>query len=206
MVGTPPAAVPTLFLSTTLLHATIPASPLSVAGPVPMVVQAQNGDLSNVLTGPTDGLMVTPSRPAVVALSPDTVVPNGGTAGVNLIGGFFSPSTVVNCNGTTAGTRVATTLTSSQQLGVTIPSTCAPAPGQYPLIVQNSDVVAPNAAMSAVNLTVEPRASDISTGVSSSFPVGASPVGIAIDPALNLAVIANSGSNSVSIVNLGTLS
>jgi DNA-binding beta-propeller fold protein YncE len=205
MVGTPPASVPTLFLSTTLLHATIPAGPLSLAGPVPMVVQAQNKDLSNVLTGPTDGLTVMPSRPAVVALSPDTVVPNGGTAGVNLIGGFFSPSTVVNCNGTSAGTRVATTLASSQQLGVTIPGTCAPAPGQYPLIVQNSDVVAPNPAMSAVNLTVEPRPSDISTGVSSSFPVGASPVGIAIDPALNLAVIANSGSNSVSIVNLGTL-
>jgi YVTN family beta-propeller protein len=205
MVGTPPTPVPTLFLSTTLLHATIPASPLSVAGPLAIVVQAQNGDLSNVLTGPTDGLTVTPSRPAVVALSPDTVVPNGGPAGVNLIGGFFSPSTVVNCNGTAPGTRVATSLTSSQQLGVTIPATCAPAPGQYPLIVQNSDVVAPNPAMSAVNLTVEPRASDISTGVSSSFPVGASPVAIAIDAALNLAVIADSGSNSVSVVNLGTL-
>jgi DNA-binding beta-propeller fold protein YncE len=204
MVGTPPAPVPTLFLSTTLLHATIPASQLSVAGTVAMVVQAQDGEVSNSLGGSL-GLEVMPSRPAVVALTPDTVVPNGGTAGVNLIGGFFSPSTVVNCNGTTAGTRVATTLTSSQQLGVTIPSTCAPAPGQYPLIVQNTDVIAPNPAMSAVNLTVEPRPSDISTGVSSSFPVGASPVGIAIDSALNLAVIANSGSNSVSIVNLGTL-
>ncbi len=204
MAGTPPAPVPTLFLDTTLLHATIPASPLSVAGPVAIVVQAQDGEVSNVLEGPL-GVEVMPSRPAVVALSPDTVVPNGGTARVNLIGGFFSPSTVVNCNGTTPGTRVATTLTSSQQLGVTIPSTCAPAPGQYPLFVQNSDVVAPNPAISAVNLTVEPRPSDISTGVSSTFPVGASPVGIAIDPALNLAVIANSGSNSVSIVNLGTL-
>jgi DNA-binding beta-propeller fold protein YncE len=204
MVGTPPAPVPTLFLSTTLLHATIPASPLSVAGPVAMIVEAQNGEVSNSLGGSL-ALVVMPSRPAVVALSPDTVVPNGGTAGVNLIGGFFSPSTVVNCNGMTAGTRVATILTSSQQLGVTIPGTCAPAPGQYPLFVQNGDVMPPNPAMSAVNLTVEPRPSDISTGVSSSFPVGASPVGIAIDPALNLAVIANSGSNSVSIVNLGTL-
>jgi DNA-binding beta-propeller fold protein YncE len=205
LVGTPPAAVPTLFLSATLLHATIPAAPLATAGPVPMVVQAQNGDLSNVLTGPTNGLMVMPSRPAVVALVPDTIVPNGGTAGVNLIGGFFSSSTVVDCNGATPSSRVAATATSSQQLGVTIPGTCAPAPGQYPLIVQNNDVLPPNPAMSAVNLTVEPRPSDISTGVSSSFPVGASPQGIAIDPALNLAVIANTGSNSVSVVNLTTL-
>jgi DNA-binding beta-propeller fold protein YncE len=201
LAGTPPAPVPTLFLSSTLLHATIPAAPLSVAGPVPLVVQAQNLDLSNVLTGPTTGLTVMPSRPAVVALSPDTIVPSGSTAGVNLIGGFFSAQTTAQCNGQT----VTVTHTSSQQLGVVVPSTCAPAPGQYPLIVQNSDVMAPNPALSAVNITVEPRPGDISTGVSSSFPVGASPLGIAIDPALNLAVIANTGGNSVSIVNLGTL-
>jgi DNA-binding beta-propeller fold protein YncE len=200
LVGTPPTSVPTIFLSSTLLHAAIPAAPLSIPGPVAIVVQAQNGDVSNGVAGSL-GLTVTPSRAAVVALSPDTIVPNASTAGVNLIGGFFSPNTTVQCNGQT----VAATLTSAQQLGVTIPGTCAPAPGQYPLIVQNSDVVAPNPRMSAVNLTVEPLQSDISTGISSSFPVGASPQGIAIDPALNLAVIANSGDNTVSIVNLGTL-
>jgi DNA-binding beta-propeller fold protein YncE len=200
LAGTPPAPVPTIFLSSTLLHATIPAAPLFIAGPVALVVQAQNGNLSNVLTGPTTGLTVMPSRPAVVALTPDTIVPNASTAGVNLIGGFYSPSTTVQCNGRT----VAATLTSSQQLGVTIPGTCAPVPGQYPLIVQNSDVAAPNPQMSAVNLTVEPLQSDISTGVSSTFPVGALPQAIAVDPALNLAVIANTGGNSVSVVNLTT--
>ena len=208
LAGSPPTPVPTVFLSTTLLHATIPAAPLSLAGPVAIVVQAQNGDLSNVLNGPTNGLMVTPSRPSVVALLPDTIVPSGATFGVNLIGGFFSSNTVASCDGTPApgtGTPLTVIHTSSQQLGIVVPSTCAPAPGQYPLFVQNSDVMAPNPAMSAVNITVEPRPGDISTGVSSSFPVGASPSGIAIDPALNLAVIANTGGNSVSIVNLGTL-
>jgi DNA-binding beta-propeller fold protein YncE len=200
LAGTPPAPVPTIFLSTTLLDAKIPAAPLSIAGPVALVVQAQNRDVSNGVTGPL-GLTVMPSRPAVVALSPDTIVPNAGSAGVNLIGGFFSPQTTVQCNGQT----VAATLTSSQQLGVTIPGTCAPAPGQYPLVVQNTDVAPPNPRMSAVNLTVEPLASDISTGVSSTFPVGASPQGIAIDSALNLAVVANTGGNSVSVVNLTTL-
>jgi DNA-binding beta-propeller fold protein YncE len=52
---------------------------------------------------------------------------------------------------------------------------------------------------------VEPLQSDISTGVSSTFPVGASPQAIAIDAALNLAVIANTVGNSVSVVNLTTL-
>src|SRR5580700_8792730 len=208
LAGSPPTPVPTVFLSTTLLHATIPAAPLSLAGPVAIVVQAQNGDLSNVLNGPTNWLLVAPSRPSVVALLPDTIVPSGATFGVNLIGGFFSSNTVASCDGTPApgtGTPLTVIHTSSQQLGIVVPSTCAPAPGQYPLFVQNSDVIAPNPAMSAVNITVEPRPGDISTGVSSSFPVGASPSGIAIDPALNLAVIANTGGNSVSIVNLGTL-
>jgi len=204
LAGNPPAPVPTIFLSATLLHATIPAATLSIARSVPLVVQAQNGDQSNVLTGPTTGLTVMPSRPAVVALTPDTIVPNASTAGVNIIGGFFSASTNASCNGT-PGTPVTVIHTSSQQLSLVIPSTCAPTPGQYSLFLQNSDVVAPNPAMSAVNLTVEPLQSDISTGVSSTFPVGASPQGIAIDPALNLAVIANTGGNSVSVVNLTTL-
>jgi DNA-binding beta-propeller fold protein YncE len=208
LAGTPPVAVPTIFLSTTLLHATIPAAPLSIARAVPLVVQAQNGDLSNVLTGPTTGLTVMPSRPAVVALTPDTIVPNASTAGVNLIGGFFSPSTIASCNGTPppgTGTPVTVIHTSSQQLSLVIPGACAPTPGQYPVFVQNNDVAAPNPAMSAVNLTVEPLQSDISTGVSSTFAVGASPQAIAIDPALNLAVIANMAGNSVSVVNLTTL-
>ncbi|MFZ3215165.1 MAG: hypothetical protein WA192_03815 [Candidatus Acidiferrales bacterium] len=199
MVGTPPAPVTTLFLTASLLRATIPAAPLSSAGLVPIIVQAQNGDLSGGLSGP-QGLTVVPSRPAAVAVDPDTLVPTGATAGVNLIGGFFSPQTVVQCNGQT----VASTLTSSQQLAITIPGTCTPAPGLYPLIVRNSDVVAPNPSISALNFAVEPHPGDISTAVSSSFAVGPAPLGIAIDPALNVAVIANSGSNSVSIVNLST--
>jgi len=206
LAGTPPVPVPTVFLSTTLLHATIPSGPLATAGPVPIVVQTLNGDVSNILAGSL-GLNVMPSRPAVVALVPDTLVPGGSTASVNLIGGFFSASTVASCDGTPppgTGTPLTVIHTSSQQIGLVVPSTCAPTPGQYPLFVQNNDVMAPSPAMSAVNLTVEPLPSDISTGVSSSFAVGVSPQAIAIDPALNLAVIANTGSSSVSIVNLAT--
>ena len=199
LVGTPPAAIPTIFITGTLLRATIPASPLSVAGLVPLVVQAQNGDVSNGLSGP-QGLTVVPSRPALVAVTPDTLIAGGTNLGVSLVGGFFSPQTSVQCNGTTA----AATLTSSQQLNVTIPGSCVSSPGLYPVVVRNGDVVAPNPALSAVNIAVQPGPGDIATGVASSFAVGASPQGIAIDPSLNLAVIANTGDNSVSIINLAT--
>jgi DNA-binding beta-propeller fold protein YncE len=201
LVGTPPAAIPTIFITSTLLRATIPASPLSVAGPVQLVVQAQNGDVSGGLSGP-QGLTVVPSRPAVVAVTPDTLIAGGTNLGVSLVGGFFSPQTSVRCNGQSQG--AAATLVSSQQLSVTVPGTCMPAPGSYPLVVQNGDVMAPNPAIAAVNIAVEPGPGDIATGVASSFAVGASPQGIAIDPSLNVAVIANTGDNSVSIINLAT--
>jgi DNA-binding beta-propeller fold protein YncE len=199
LVGTPPAAIPTLFITSTLLRATIPASPLSVAGLVPLVVQAQNGDVSTGLSGP-QGLTVVPSRPAVVAATPDTLISGGTNLGVNLVGGFFSPQTSVQCNGTTA----AATLTSSQQLNVTVPGACVSSPGLYPVVVRNADVVAPNPGMSAVNIAVEPGPGDIATSVASNFAVGASPQAIAIDSSLNVAVIANTGDNTVSVINLAS--
>src|SRR5260370_30889364 len=118
-VGTPPASIPTIFITSTLLRATIPASALSVAGPVRLVVEAQNGDVSNGFSGP-QGLTVVPSRPAVVAVTPDTLISGGTNLGVSLVGGFFSPQTGVQCNGTTA----AANLTSSQQSGRTRPGSC----------------------------------------------------------------------------------
>ncbi|MGA7851952.1 MAG: hypothetical protein WCA15_01420 [Candidatus Acidiferrales bacterium] len=199
MVGNPPVAVPTIFITASSLRATIPAGPLSVAGLVRLVVQAQNGDVSGSLAGP-QGLTVVPSRPAVVAVTPDTLVSGGTSLGVNLVGGYFSSQTTVQCSGSSAPA----TLTSGQQLTVTVPASCIPSPGLYPLVVRNNDVVAPNPGMSAINIAVEPGPGDIATGVASSFGVGASPQAIAIDPSLNVAVVANTGGNSVSIINLAT--
>lgn len=90
MVGNPPVAVPTVFLTSSSMRATIPAGPLSVAGLVRLVVQAQNGDVSASLSGP-QGLTVVPSRPAVVAVTPDTLVSGGTSLGVNIVGGYFRP-------------------------------------------------------------------------------------------------------------------
>jgi DNA-binding beta-propeller fold protein YncE len=199
MVGNPPVAVPTIFITASSLRATIPAGPLSVAGLVRLVVQAQNGDVSGSLAGP-QGLTVVPSRPAVVAVTPDTLVSGGTSLGVNLVGGYFSSQTTVQCGGASAPAS----LTSGQQLTVTVPAACIPSPGLYPIVVRNNDVVTPNPGMSAINIAVEPGPGDIATGVASSFGVGASPQAIAIDPSLNVAVVANTGDNTVSIINLAT--
>jgi DNA-binding beta-propeller fold protein YncE len=199
LVGTPPTAVPSLYLTATLIRATLPAGVLQTAGNVPIVVQQQSGDVSNTLGG-IQGLVVTPTRPAIVAAIPDTLVPALLNTNINLVGGFFSPSSAVQVNGQAVGA----TLTSAQQLTVPIPSGSLTVPGSYPVLVTNTDVVAPAPSTAGVNIAVQPAASTIPTAPSGSFSVGASPSSIAIDPTLGVAVIANTGDNTVSIVNLAT--
>jgi DNA-binding beta-propeller fold protein YncE len=203
LAGNPLTPVPTLFLTGNLLRATIPANLLSGPGPapVPLIVQSQAGSNSNTLPGP-QGLTIVPTRPVLLASLPNTLVPSGTSTNLTLIGGYFSPNapTVVSFNGQT----VAANVNSSRQLTAAIVSGAVPAPGLYPLVVRNGDVVAPNPGMSAINVAVEPSTNSIPTAPQSSFAVGASPQAIAIDPALGVAVIANAGSNNVSIINLAT--
>ncbi len=195
--------VPTIFISTTLLRATIPAallvspapcSPQIVSPQIPIVVERQNGDRSQQAN-----LTLNPSRPALVASSPDSTVASAASVGVTLTGGYFSPCTSVffNAQQETAGAGG-----NSRVLQVTISDTDFGPPGLYPIVVKNTDVVAPNPPISAVNLSVEPTSFPTASGTA--IGVGASPSAIAIDPVLNLAVVTNSGGNSVSIINLTT--
>jgi YVTN family beta-propeller protein len=186
--------VPTIFLTSSLLRATIPSAELSTTGAVQILVQRQNGDISLPAT-----LTVNPSRPALVASSPDSTVGNASNVGVILTGGYLSPSTQVFFN---AQPVSQTSGGSTRLLQVTIPASDWGPPGLYPIVVQNTDVVPPNPGISAVNLAVEPTS--FPTAPSASISVGAGPSAIAIDPALGLAAVANTGSNTVSIINLAT--
>ena len=187
-------AVPTIFLSSSLLRATIPSARLAAMGPLQILVRRQNGDISLPAT-----LTINPSRPALVASSPDSVVGSAASVNVTLTGGYFSPSTAVFFN---AQSVAASSGGSTRVLQVTIPSSDLGAPGLYPIVVKNTDVVPPNPAISGVNISVEPTS--FPTAPSASIGVGASPSAVAIDPVLGLAVVANTGSNNVSIINLAT--
>src|ERR1700732_5374516 len=186
--------VPTIFLSSSLLRATIPSAQLAAMGPLQILVRRQNGDISLPAT-----LTINPSRPALVASSPDSVVGSAASLNVTLTGGYFSPSTAVFFN---AQSVAASSGGSTRVLQVTIPSSALGPPGLYPIVVKNTDVVPPNPAISGVNISVEPTS--FPTAPSASIGVGASPSAIAIDPVLGLAVVANTGSNDVSIINVAT--
>ena len=205
VVITPPGQLPTtvpassvFFLSTTLLRATLPASVLSNAGTVG--VEIQNVGAGNT-TGVLDLLTVFPVRPALIAASPENVAQNSGSATVGLTGGYFSGATSETVN----GAAVSPVFNSSRQLTTSLPAGVVGTPGLYPIVVQNSGIAAGQPSLSALNIAVTPVQSSIS-GAPNGAPigVGANPSAVAIDEADGIAVVANAGSGTVSLVSLAS--
>ncbi len=193
------AAVPTTFINTGLLRATIPASLLNVAGSDQVSVLRQNK--SPNVPGPLV-LAVNPTRPAIVASAPDSIAQNpGSAASITLTGGYFSPATTALFNGSSAG--ITPSVQSSRQFSIGVPAGSLGTPGLYPVVVQNSGIASPAPSMSAVNVAVTPNAGNIPTGAIADLSVGTSPSAVAIDYATGVAVVANTGSNNVSLINLG---
>jgi YVTN family beta-propeller protein len=192
--------VPT-FISPTLLRVTIPSVSLQQAKTVNIQVQRSNGDMS-----PAASLNVAPVRPAVIAVTPNSLSPMTSSANVTLTGGFFFPPQT-SSGGTTAtfnGISVTPTVINSRQLMVPTPPNGVATPGLYPIVVQNPGIAPTLPSVSAVNLAVTPNPPSIGTAPSVNIAVGTTPSAIAVDPVLNLAVVANTGDGSVSLIDLAT--
>jgi YVTN family beta-propeller protein len=188
-----------VLLSTTSLRATIPAAQLAQAGSIPIIVQSTTGNSSVPVN-----LDVVAVRPAVVASSPDSVSQNNASANVILTGGYFTPGSAPPNTGTAVtfnGSAAVSTFNSSRQLTVAIPPASLGTPGLYPIVVANPGA----AAVSALNLAVTPSPALIpQSPIVPSIAVGASPSAVAMDEADGTAVVANTGSNSISLISLAT--
>ena len=206
--GIPIPAANVTFLNGTLLRATIPAAQLAQAGNVGISLQSQSGALNSG----TQTLQVDPVRPVLIASSPDSVQESNGGASlnVNLTGGYFVPNKTtatfdgIGCGG---GAQVCTTFVDSRHLTVSIQDGSLNSPGLYPLIIQNSDAATAGVpSISGLNLAVTPDPATISGSPSPTISVGAGsgPSAVAIDEADGIAVIADTKSNSVSLLNLLT--
>jgi len=188
-----------VFLSTSLLRATIPGALLAQAGTLEVGVQDQKGNTS------TAALSVIPVRPVVVSALPSSLPQSAvSTPTVLLTGGFFSPSTTT---ATFNGQSVTATVSGSRLLSLAIPSGDLTTPGLYPIVVTNSGLAPGRPSESALNLAVTPVPTAIPPSASAtSVSVGLSPSAVAIDRADGIAVVANTGDGTVSLVNVGTLS
>ncbi len=189
-------AIATSFVSNSLLRGRVPAGLLQQSGSVQIAVQRQNGDVSNSLV-----LQVVPQRPEIISYSPVSVpqCPSGscGAAALTLDGGYLTPSTVVQFNGQTIGSK----LIDPNELSVNIPGSALAAAGLYQLTASNPGAALPE---SAVNVAVLPNLSANPPQILTTTSVGVQPSAVAVDVATGVAVVANTGSNSISLINLNS--
>jgi YVTN family beta-propeller protein len=182
--------IPKVFTNPTLMRVRVPAALLASAGTFPVDVQDQGG----TPTAPVN-FTVTPVRPALIGTSVDSVAQSGATS-VNLHGGFYgsaaSPAVQAEFNGNVQ----AASITDSRTLDLTFN---APAVGGlYSLAVRNPAATVP---LATANLAVQPT---VGPAVLATIPVGANPSAVAVNIATGVAVVANRGDNTVSLIDLAS--
>jgi DNA-binding beta-propeller fold protein YncE len=163
-------------------------------------------------------IFVVAVRPGVVGPAPDSIPQ--GTAGVQTFGvdgGFFgtgnnpaAPAVTATFNGQLRGIQLqpSGTVGSTRKLSVTIGgasnSSDFSVPGLYPVAIQNA---ADPSRFAVTNLAVQPTytpptVTRIPVG---SVPASSAPSDVAINPATGMAVVANKGSNDISLIDLTTV-
>jgi DNA-binding beta-propeller fold protein YncE len=191
--------------SFTTLLVRVPDTLLNALGTLTFQVARQGGAQQTCLTPANCQLVRSAVRPAIVGASPDSI-PQGGaaTTNFNIDGGYFGTASVVTTLfGGQPRAPQPSTANPTRQLGVSIGGADVSTPGLFPVEVVNQSGSVPPAV---VNVAIQPRYSNASP-VSAvtplgTLPVGTTPTSIAIDRALGLAVVANQGTNDVTLIDL----
>jgi DNA-binding beta-propeller fold protein YncE len=193
--------------SSSVIRARIPDTILATPGIVQLSVSQQNGARQNCAPDITQcQVVLTGVRPVIVGPSPDTI--QQGTAGAlsfNIDGGFFGTSTNPTVSATFGGQLRAAQITNARQMSVILGGGGSNAndfnlPGLYPVAIRSST----NPSKVAVaNIAVQPNYNvSAVTTVTPRLPVGTTPSDVAINPATGMAVVANTGSNDVTLIDL----
>ncbi len=179
--------VETTFISSTVLRARIPAEDLDSIGTAYVDVMQQSGVLSGVAR-----ISIVAAAPALISTTPDSTVQNAGSLSIGFDGGYYSSQSIAEINGSVRST----TITNSRQLNVTADESDVTTAGLFPVSVRNSNLPT---QITASNFAVSPTDAPV---VLTTLGVGASPNSVAINTATGVAVVANSGSNSISLIDL----
>jgi DNA-binding beta-propeller fold protein YncE len=159
-------------------------------------------------------VIVSPVRPVIVGPSPDSIPQSQNNSSVQSFtvnGGFFGTSASPTVSATYDGQSHASTITSNttRQLSVTIGgnsnSQDFSLAGLHQITIRsNGDPT----KFASANLAVQPDANAnpptliSGPGLNGGFPVGTTPNDVAVDPATGMAVVVNSGSNDVTLIDL----
>jgi DNA-binding beta-propeller fold protein YncE len=146
-----------------------------------IVVNKGSNNVSLIQLGTIRALQVTQVSPAT------TIAPSSNVS-LTVIGGGFLPGAVVRVDETELATTI---FVNSRRLTATVPLSMLARPRQFAVDVKNPG----------------PDFSDVASfTVIQTVPVGTAPAAVAIEPDLNLAVVANSGSANATLVDLNSLS
>jgi DNA-binding beta-propeller fold protein YncE len=204
----------------TVLRARVPASFFASAPAVlniQIARQAQGGQPETPVTcTPTAALCnisVDPVRPAIVSSRPPSAFENPTNLGsfpFTIDGGFFGSNLITQFDGT-----VGSSVIGPRTVNVSLPEADFAVPGLHQISVTNPAVTTPAVLpqqMAAVNFAVQPcigaqtlcaSESGEPAITTASLPLGGtSPVSIAVNTATGVGVIANNGSNDLTLVDL----
>ncbi len=194
--------------SGTLLRVRLPDSILATATPaagVPVTVQRRGGTPT-----PPQNFRIVPVRPALVGASPDSGTQGSAAVDFSVNGGYFgapgpppAPAVSAEFDG---GVRAITSV-SSRQLTVILSAADLATPGLASFAVRNGAVTQPPAApqqVAVANLAIQPAAASIPVSPLVTLPVGTAPVAVAVNTATGIAVVANRGTNSITLIDLTT--
>ena len=209
-------------VSSSVIRARIPDFLLAVPPPSGILQISVSEQSGKAQTCTTDAslcqITVMGVRPGVVGPSPSSIPQ--GTAGVlsfGVDGGFFgtgsspaSPAVSATYNGQLRAIQLpgSQTIGSTRQLSVTIGgatnSSDFTVPGLYPVAVKSAT---DPTKFAVANLAVQPTytpptATRIPVG---SVPASSAPNDVAINPATGIAVVANTGSNDITLIDLTTV-
>jgi hypothetical protein len=149
-----------------------------------------------------------PVRPTLVASSPSGIVQSSSSTPLPVVldGGYFGPGgTFTTANSAASPTNPIPFDPSSdaRRLVLSFPNTSS-APGLYPISVSRTSAPLPSPNNSAVaSIAVFPDYSGGAPAPSSAVPAGVNPSAIDIDPALGIAVVAETGSNAIQFYTIG---
>jgi len=190
----------TTYISQNVLSARLQASDLAKAdtssGTGTLFIDVAQQGSSGTTTSSAIDVPVGRAAPSLISSTPDSVVQNGGTLSIAFDGGFYTDATSAEFNGISQ----AATEQNSRQLLVTVDSFNFTNAGLFPAIVRSSGL----SQIAGANLAVRPPITQNSSPTPLTVqPVhGTSPNAVAINPTTGLAVVANTGSNNITLFDL----
>jgi DNA-binding beta-propeller fold protein YncE len=211
--GAGPDSLPLVsVVSSSVIRARIPdiqLASLPPSGILKMTVSQQTGTPQGCSPDPTQcQIVVSGVRPAITGPSPDNIQQCPScTLNFNVNGGFFgtagTPSVTAKYDGQPRLPQVVNARQMSLIIGGGSNASDLSIPGLHQVaVISNADPT----KLAVTNIAVQPNygsgASSITAKAPVILPAGSSPSDVAINPTTGLAVIANTGSDSVSFIDL----